>query len=207
MLKGPINQSTDRTNQLVFFLHGWGSDGNDLIQISQYWKQNLNNTTFLAPNGPEECTGNPSGKQWFNILTENTDELYKGLENSFLLLEKYINHQLQVYKLGKKDFFLVGFSQGTMLSLFTSVRIKCKGVIGYSGAFLSKQLPKDIVKNDILLIHGKLDNVVPLEKMENAEKILLSIGHNPETKIYEQLDHSINQEGLDLGLDFIKKRF
>lgn len=205
-LAGPINQSSNSTKRLVFFLHGWGSDGNDLIQISHHWKKELENTTFLAPNGPELCAGNPDGKQWFNILTEDSEKLYQGLKNSFFLLDKYIDFQLNHYNLGKDDFFLVGFSQGTMLSLFSSIRKKCKGVIGYSGAFLDGDLPKNIVKNDILLIHGELDSVVPITRMKHAEGKLINMSKVLETKIYSQLEHSINQEGLVLGCDFVKKR-
>ena len=55
--------------------------------------------------------------------------MFQGLCNSFSLLDKYIDNQLSNLNLGKEDFFLVGFSQGTMLSLHASVRRKCKGII------------------------------------------------------------------------------
>ena len=38
-LSGPINHSDNKVENLIFFLHGWGSDGNDLIQISPLWKK------------------------------------------------------------------------------------------------------------------------------------------------------------------------
>ena len=107
----------------------------------------------------------------------------------------------------KRRLFLVGFSQGTMLSLYTSVRRKCKGIIGYSGAFLDTELPQDIIKNDILLIHGELDNVVPVARMEYSKIQLKELSNALETKIYKNLDHSINEEGLKLGSEFIKKDF
>ena len=206
-LKGPINESSFATEQLIFFLHGWGSDGNDLIQISHVWEKEIKNTTFLAPNGPEVCSQNPNGREWFDILVEDSERMHQGLENSFFLLDKYIDDQLNRYKLGKEDFFLVGFSQGTMLSLHASVRRKCKGIVGYSGAFLEVPLPEKIFKNDIILIHGQLDVVVPIERMKKAEKKLASLSSSLETKIYSQLEHSINEEGLLLGCNFIKKRF
>ena len=28
------------TEKTIFFIHGWGSDGNDLIQISHLWEKN-----------------------------------------------------------------------------------------------------------------------------------------------------------------------
>ncbi|MBF96050.1 MAG: hypothetical protein CFH34_00225 [Alphaproteobacteria bacterium MarineAlpha9_Bin4] len=205
-LLGPVNQSKNLTKNLVFFLHGWGSDGNDLIQISHHWENELNNISFFAPDGPEVCSENPSGKQWFNIFTEDKKEISKGLEKAYILLNEYINSQLSNYNLGKEDFFLVGFSQGTMLSLFTSIRKKCKGIIGYSGAFLDGELPENIIKNDILLIHGELDSVVPIIKMEEAKKKLGNMCNTIQTKSYSDLEHSINEDGLILGCDFIKKR-
>ena len=205
-LSGPLNQSISKTNKLIFLLHGWGSDGNDLIQLSYHWKNKLENITFIAPNGPNICEGNPNGRQWFNILTQNSAEIDQGLEKSFILLNEYIDINLNNFNLGKEDFFLVGFSQGTMLSLYTSIRRRCKGVIGYSGAFIDTNLPEKIIKNDILLVHGELDTVVPLAKMEHAVENLSSMSKTLETKIYKNLEHSINEDGLLLGIDFVKKR-
>ena len=205
-LDGPIVETPSSSKQMIFFLHGWGSDGNDLIQIAHIWKKEIKNTTYFAPNGPETCPHNPSGRQWFDILTENKEKMHNGIENSFSLLINYIDHQLNKYNLGKEDFFLVGFSQGTMLSLHTALRRKCKGVVGYSGALLESSLPEKVTKTDILLIHGNLDNVVPAERMKQAEKKLQNFNINIKTKIYENLEHSINEEGLLLGSDFIKKR-
>ena len=205
-LSGPVTKSIEKTKKLVFFLHGWGSDGNDLIQISYHWKNELQKISFIAPNGPEICHGNPNGKQWFNILTDDNKEINKGLQKSFELLDEYIDLNLNNFNLGKEDFFLVGFSQGTMLSLFTSIRRRCSGVIGYSGAFLDTDLPNNIVKNDILLIHGAADTVVPPIRMEHAKNQLKNMSKSLETKLFKNLEHSINDEGLQLGCGFIKKR-
>ena len=205
-LNGEVVEATSLSKQLIFFLHGWGSDGNDLIQIAHIWKKEIENTTYFAPNGPEVCPQNPSGRQWFDIMIDDKERMHDGLENSFSLLNNYINHQLNKYKLGKEDFFLVGFSQGTMLSLHAALRKKCRGVIGYSGALLESSLPEKIIKTNILLIHGNLDKVVPVERMRQAEEKLKSLSFNIETKVYDNLEHSINEEGLSLGVNFIKKR-
>ena len=168
------------------------------IRVAKYY--------FFAPDGPEICAGNPNGKQWFNIMTEDKLEIAHGLENSFYLLNNYIDENLEKYNLEKEDFFLVGFSQGTMLSLYTSIRRKCKGIIGYSGAFLDTELPQYIIRNDILLIHGELDSVVPVARMEYSKNRLKEFSNVLETKTYKNLDHSINEEGLKLGSKFIKKK-
>ena len=71
----------------------------------------IHNVTFLAPNGPEACPQNPNGKQWFDILSENTEEMFQGLCNSFSLLDKYIDNQLSNLNLGKKTSFWLGLAK------------------------------------------------------------------------------------------------
>ena len=205
-LTGPIIDKGSSTNFLVFFLHGWGSDGNDLIQIGEIWKSKLPDTTFIAPNGPEVCGGNPHGRQWFDILSNNDAEALKGLHQSYIDLKIFIDTYLKKYKLADDKYFLVGFSQGTMLAIYTSLREKLLGVVGYSGAFLGSLPNEEIQNNDYLLLHGQNDTIVPITKMHNAVDQLEPIANTLIKKIYNDLEHSINEEGIIEGLNFIKER-
>ena len=205
-LIGPIIDKGSSTKFLVFFLHGWGSDGNDLIQIGEIWKSKLPNTTFIAPNGPEVCGGNPHGRQWFDILSNNDAEALKGLNQSYLDLKSFIDTYLKKYNLSQDKYFLVGFSQGTMLAIYTSLREKLLGVVGYSGAFLGNLPNEEIKNNDYLLIHGQNDTIVPIAKMHDAIKKLEPVAKTLIKKIYNDLEHSINEEGMIEGLNFIKER-
>ena len=205
-LTGPIIDKGSSTKFLVFFLHGWGSDGNDLIQIGEIWKSKLLDTTFIAPNGPEVCGGNPHGRQWFDILSNNDAEALKGLHQSYLDLKSFIGTYLKKYKLAGDKYFLVGFSQGTMLAIYTSLREKLLGVVGYSGAFLGNLPNEEIKNNDYLLLHGQNDTIVPIAKMHNAVEKLEPVAKTLSKKIYNDLEHSINEEGIIEGLNFIKER-
>ena len=205
-LTGPIIDKGSSTKFLVFFLHGWGSDGNDLIQIGEIWKSKLLDTTFIAPNGPEVCGGNPHGRQWFDILSNNDTEALKGLHQSYLDLKIFIDTYLKKYRLADDKYFLVGFSQGTMLAIYTSLREKLSGVVGYSGAFLGNLPNEEVKNNDYLLLHGQNDTVVPITKMHNAIEQLEPIAKTLIKKIYNDLEHTINEEGIIEGLNFIKER-
>ena len=205
-LIGPIIDRGSSTKFLVFFLHGWGSDGNDLIQIGEIWKSKLLDTTFIAPNGPEVCGGNPHGRQWFDILSNNDAEALKGLNQSYLDLKSFIDTYLKKYNLTQDKYFLVGFSQGTMLAIYTSLREKLLGVVGYSGAFLGNLPNEEIKNNDYLLLHGQNDTIVPIAKMHNAVEKLEPIAKTLIKKVYNDLEHSINEEGIIEGLNFIKER-
>ena len=205
-LSGPVVKSSTKIKFLVIFLHGWGSDGNDLIQLADYWKKDLKEATFLSPHGPDECSANPSGRQWFEINQGTNPNMIEQIFRSYKLLEDYINYNLKENNLSANNYFLVGFSQGTMLSIFYALRKKCLGVIGYSGAFIEGSAEERTEKNDFLLIHGKNDVIVPLNKLHEAEKSLTNLSNNVETIEYQNLEHSINEDGLIKGLDFIKKR-
>ena len=58
-------------NNAVILLHGYGGDGNDIAALSINWKRFLPNTLFICPNGPEKCSINPTGYQWFDLNTED----------------------------------------------------------------------------------------------------------------------------------------
>jgi phospholipase/carboxylesterase len=40
---------------LVILLHGYGSNGEDLIDLAPYWQAALPDTLFLAPDAPQPC--------------------------------------------------------------------------------------------------------------------------------------------------------
>ena len=204
-LEGPIVKSASTTKGIVIFLHGWGSDGNDLIQIADIWKNELQQTTFIAPNGPEVCTENSLGRQWFNIMTEE-NVMLRELNRAYLDLKEFINNKVKEYNIESNNYFLVGFSQGTMLALYTAIREKMSGVVGYSGAFIGKIIDTLEHRNDFLLIHGNEDKVVPVTKMYNAHEILKDKVNYIDTKVYNSLEHSINDQGLKAGCSFIQKR-
>ena len=204
-LKGPKKESLIKTEFLIIFLHGWGSDGNDLIQLANYWDKDLPSATFLAPNAQEVCSANPNGRQWFEIMNQDSLKMYQDIDKAYFVLIKYIQECLKLYNLEKHNYFLVGFSQGTMLALHTAMRQKCLGILGYSGALIENEANQAVVKNKVLLLHGQLDNIVTVDRMENAYNKLKSFSFDVDKIVFDDLEHSINEEGLKMGKDFIKK--
>ena len=61
-LDGPrLSPKSGSAQQLVVFLHGYGADGNDLIDIGRAWQQMLPNAAFVSPHAPEPCGQAPVG--------------------------------------------------------------------------------------------------------------------------------------------------
>ena len=61
-LDGPrLEPQGGQAKRLVVFLHGYGADGNDLIDIGRAWQGLLPDTAFVSPHAPEPCGQAPVG--------------------------------------------------------------------------------------------------------------------------------------------------
>jgi phospholipase/carboxylesterase len=221
MLYGPsVEPTSGSIKRIVIFLHGYGASGSNLIDIADEWKHALSDTLFVAPNAPERCDVSPSGYQWFGLADFNPFNIAQGLDRTTPKLHAYITHLMQTHKVAAKDIALVGFSQGTILSLnmlFSDITLGC--IVGYSGAFyppinieqINKSLSNNSVQSPIsthsavLLVHGTHDTVVPYAAMHQAQMALSAYKIKIETHTCHGLEHSIDHEGLKEGIKFLTK--
>ena len=190
--------------KMVVFLHGYGASGDNLLGISHYWQDILPATVFAAPNGPEPCDVNPLGYQWFGLPDFSPFNIRQGLDRCAPVVASYLQTLMTTYQLAPQDVALVGFSQGTIVALEMLFLIpNLAGIIGYSGAFFppTKCLVSPVTK--VFLVHGTLDTVVPYTALMQAEKSLSALGINVKTHTCYNLDHSISEEGLQQGGEFL----
>src|SRR5215210_980688 len=108
--------------QLVILLHGYGSNGNDLISLAPYWHQAVPDALFLAPNAPEQIPGMAGAYQWWDLSTRDRASRAAGAARAGPVLDAYIDQQLERYGLTEDELVLVGFSQGTMMALHVGPR-------------------------------------------------------------------------------------
>src|SRR5215212_6641567 len=111
-----------RPRKLVILLHGLGADGNDLIGLQQYWGRLLPDAEFISPNAPFPCDMAPYGYQWFSVQDRTPTAVLAGVRAAAPSLDAFIDEELQKRDLTASDAVLVGFSQGTMMSLFVGLR-------------------------------------------------------------------------------------
>ena len=117
-LDGPrLEPQSGQAKRLVVFLHGYGADGNDLIDIGRAWQGLLPDTAFVSPHAPEPCGQAPVGKQWFPLFTRAPNERWDGVNKAGPGLEQFLDAELARRKLPPSALALVGFSQGTMMAL------------------------------------------------------------------------------------------
>lgn len=209
-LTGPTKDAQSGTaDALVILLHGYGADGNDLIGLADPLAPHLPNAMFMAPNAPERCTVNPMGHQWFPIpWMDGSSEVEMGrsFAASSEKLHGFLDEVQAETGIAPARTVLVGFSQGTMMSLHVGPRrtTQLAGIVGFSGRLLRPEDIGDVAtKPPVQLIHGDADEVVPPASMPEAEAVLSAAGFDVATHVSPGVAHGIAPDGLTLALQRI----
>ena len=194
---------------LVILLHGYGSNGQDLIGLAPYWTQDLPQTVFVAPDAPTPCDMG-FGYQWFSLQSWAPLSLLAGAEKASAYLNGFIDELMEKYKLPAAKVALVGFSQGTMMSLYVGPRRREKlaGIVGYSGGLLGGEGligQSSISRPPIYLVHGEMDTVVPVGAFFHAKETLRQAGFDVTGHTTPGMPHTIDEQGIHEGGAFLKK--
>jgi len=212
-LSGPIQKpaSGGKPRQLVVLLHGVGADGNDLIGLAPYWARRLPDAEFVSPDAPFPCDMAPFGRQWFSLQDRSPAAILAGVRATAPIVDAFLDRALAARGLDDRQVALVGFSQGTMISLYVGLRRARPpaGIVGYSGALVGADLlPQEIrSRPTVLLIHGDADEVVPVRALSIAVNGLEAAGVPVEILTRPGLGHGIDEEGLTQGGEFLQRVF
>ena len=216
-LDGPrIEPRSGKAKQLVVFLHGYGADGNDLIDIGRAWQGLLPDAAFVSPHAPRPCGQAPMGREWFPLTFRDPDERWTGVNAATPMLNAFLDAELARRQLPPSALVLVGFSQGTMMSLHVGLRrpVPPTAIVGYSGMLV---VPADVepekfaaeikARPPVLLIHGDQDPLILVQALFQAAQELAALGIPAEWHISPGIGHGIDQEGLRQGGEFLARQF
>lgn len=208
-LTGPeLAPQSGNVKHVVIFLHGVGSNGDDLISLAPLMMDALPDTQFLSPNGAQPFDQAPFGYQWFSLRERSTDKMLAGVREAAPTVNAYIDEVKARFNLDDKDIALVGFSQGTMTSLYAGLRREkpLAAIVGFSGAMLGGE---ELTKNEtpVCLVHGEWDEVVPYAALAHAKAHLEKAGIAVETHARPNLGHSIDMEGINAAVACLRKAF
>ncbi len=212
-LSGPMlaPASGKAPRQAVVLLHGYGSDGNDLIALAPQWRSLLPEALFVSPNAPEQCRQIASGFQWFDISYDG-DRLAKrqiGVQTARPVLVEFLGDLWSQTGILPQNTLLVGFSQGAMMALHVGLSLKQRlmGIIAFSGALL----PPDgfgtqpFAQTPVCLVHGDMDEVVDPEHSADADVALRLAGYPVHYHVSAGVGHGIAPDGLAFASDFIRQ--
>lgn len=211
-LTGPDYIPSKKVTSAVIFLHGLGSNGQDLLGLSAWMARDLPNTAFFAPNAPIGVPFTFNGYQWFEYWDRTPAQIEDGMRAAVPLLTAYIKNITARTKVPPSKIVLVGFSQGTMMALHAGLRVikGLGGIIGYSGSLLAPDSFNEQKMDNlppVLLIHGTQDPVVPASASAAAEKLIAAAGGEVVYIKRPYLVHSIDDVGIAEAVKFLQTIF
>lgn len=207
-LDGPrlLPLSGSKPNALVILIHGYGSNGDDLISLARMIQPALPDAAFVAPNAPSQMPRMAAAYQWWPIETFSMAERAAGAAAAAPVLDAFITHEREAAGLPSDRILLVGFSQGTMMALHVGLRRPepVAGIVGISGMLVApERLPAEITSRPpVLLIHGTEDDIVPFRSMDLAATALTAAGVGVDTHVSPGVGHSVGQDGLAAATAF-----
>ena len=166
---------------LLILLHGYGSNEQDLFSFASELPDEL---LIISARAPQ--TLGMGSYSWYTIHFDMNNGKFSDNEEakaSCDLIATFIDEVKEEFQTNLNKTFLLGFSQGTILSYAVSLKYpnKIQHVIALSGYINHDIIPKDLnsdnYKNlDFFISHGSVDQVLPVEWAQNASPFLNKLG-------------------------------
>ena len=199
-LKYLVHLPTEKTAHppVIILLHGYGSDEKDLLGLCSFFPKNY---LIISARAPYPLPG--GGYEWYE-MTE-VKGLHDGdaaqLANSMDLVKKFIPQIIAKYKTDPKLVYLMGFSQGAIMSYRVGLTAPTmlRGIGVLSGTIYPSLKPMikmtpALKQLRIFIAHGNADNRISFEDGSRAFDYLTSIGLTPDFHSYEGMGHTISKE-------------
>jgi phospholipase/carboxylesterase len=195
--------------QIVLMLHGRGANGDDLIGLAPHLADAMPEARFVAPNAPQPCDFPFGGYQWFHIAERTPENFLDGTRAAAAGLDALIDKELARHDLAAHRMALLGFSQGTMMSLFVGLRrterLAC--ILGFSGRLVGVDVLKRELRSrpPVCLITGDADELIGPEALPEAVAGLKGAGVSVQSHVRPGLGHNIDAGGIAIGTEFLTR--
>lgn len=181
---------------LMIIMHGLGDRMESFLDFAPYLGPQRH---YLLLNAPDNYV---VGFKWYDI--EGRQEI--GLKNSKALLEESLKLLEKDYGFANNRTVLSGFSQGSVVSLYTGLRTKLPllGIAGLSGYLFGStdELNSDKKTLPVFMTHGLYDELLPHETSYNHYQSLKESGFEVRWKDYN-MGHSVSEEELNDVRNFL----
>lgn len=195
---------------LVILLHGYGSNEADLFELRDMLPDNFLITSVRAP-----MTLAPNAYQWFRSETIKGVKggNLKDLKTNSDLIKSFIKGALKKYNADPSRVYLIGFSQGAMMSFevgLTSPEL-LRGIAPLSGRIFESLTPNvkpsSAFKNlKIFIGHGTADEKVLYHYATEAVSILKEKQIPAVLHTYQGMQHSINEQEINDLVKWLKEK-
>ena len=191
----PANIEPGKKYPVIFLMHGMGSNEQNMLPLVAGMGKDLFVVSIRGP------LNQPPGYAFFTIQ-EYGKPHKQAFDEVVNKLEDFIDYAVEKYPIDKSKVYLMGFSQGAILSMTLGLKLgnRIKGIIALSG-----YIPA-IVKDDYeisplngvnaFISHGQHDQVLPYEWGLDAERFLEQKGAISTFMSYPE-GHTVSQENYN----------
>ena len=173
IIREPKKASTNPP--LLILLHGYGSNERDLFSFSEELPDELLIVSAQAP-----YSMGYDGYAWYAINFDANNEKFSDLDQareSMTKIASFINEIKEKYNTNPNKTFLLGFSQGAILSYALSLNNPnmVQHVVALSGYINEDLLPVEVnteITTDYYISHGTVDQVLPVNWARKAPTLL-----------------------------------
>lgn len=210
-LDGPRRPARNgKARSLVVLLHGYGASGDDLIGLADMMADELPDTAFVSPHAVERMPyPGPAAYQWFALSERDPDEYIAGTRAAAPALDGFLDQELKRQGLTADRMALVGFSQGTMMSLHVGLRRAAApaAIVGLSGVIAgASQLAGELKgRPPVMLVHGSQDEVIPVGALHLTREALAAAGVSVDWHVRDDLGHGIDGDVVDMTAQFLAR--
>ena len=195
----------DRRSPTILALHGRGSNEQDLLGMAAHLPDNL---LWISPRAP--LTLGPDSYEWYRVKVigrPDPEQVLSALET----MDHFIDEILDAYPIDPQKLFLLGFSQGSLISLCYTLThpSPIAGVIAQSGYIpngVELEIKEAGVKDKpFLLTHGEQDPLIPIEWGRASRDRLQELG--VDLAYHEvQMGHNVSMESLAVISTWLEKQ-
>uniref|UniRef100_UPI0026281DCB alpha/beta hydrolase n=1 Tax=Pseudomonas sp. TaxID=306 RepID=UPI0026281DCB len=187
-------QLGSNSRPVIIFLHGYGGNEEVLFELRNSLPTAY---TYLSVRAPQALA--EGGFEWFDKT--NRDGEYDGdsaqVKNSEKLIADFVVAAIKKYRVSANKVFLVGFSQGAMMSYYVALHHPqgIGGVAILSGTMLPAlraEVRPGVPLNlpPIFIAHGTADTTLPIDLAVQAEHLLKQGSATVQFHAYSGLGHA-----------------
>lgn len=195
---------------LLLLLHGYGANEDDLFSLAPYLDERF---LVVSPQAPVSLRG-MGGYAWFNLgfTPQGIAVDPAEVESARQTLKRFIDEVVVAYDCDPNAIYLVGFSQGAMMSLAVALSFPgtACAVVAMSGRLMPQTVTQITDKDaliglPIFVVHGTRDNVLPISHGRETKAALLELPVDLTYREYS-MGHEVSAESLEDITEWLKAR-
>lgn len=185
----PANLVEGRKYPVIFALHGKGSNEKNMLSLAEP----LSDAFIVIAIRGDLRLG--MGYQYYELVGIG-NPIRETFDEAVEKLEAFINYATQQYPIDADKRYLLGFSQGAILSMTLALTMgdQLKGIValnGYVPDFVKTEYALQNVKDTAVFIsHGQYDSVFPIAIGQETAAYFQDLTENFTFKIYPS-DHGV----------------